>query len=182
MKIDLFFDNQVKLINKDLFLDNRGIFLQNYDNSIEKEIGSIIQQENISYSKKNVLRGLHYQWHKPMGKLVQCINGSIIDFVVDIRKDSTTLGEIKFFYLNKPNKLLWIPAGFAHGFYSKTNNTIVKYLCTTLYNKDGEGAINFNDDNFKIIKKLNLNIDNLIISDKDMNAQSFSDYLISPRF
>lgn len=182
IEVETYFDNQVKLMYKDVFLDKRGFFIQNYDNEINKEINCNIVQENISISNKNVFRGLHYQWFNPMSKLVQCINGEIVDIVVDIRKDSKTLGEIKLFGLNKPNILLWIPAGFAHGFYSKTDNTIVKYLCNASYNKEAEGSINFNDSKFEIIKKLNLDIDNLIISDKDKQAQSFEDYLCQPKF
>jgi|694.fasta_scaffold27798_11 dTDP-4-dehydrorhamnose 3,5-epimerase len=182
IEIQTFFENQVKLMYKNIFTDNRGFFIQNYDNEIKKEINCIIMQENISISKANVLRGLHYQWSNPMSKLVQCISGEIIDIVVDIRKDSKTLGEVKFFHLYKPNMMLWIPAGFAHGFYSKTDNTIVKYLCDALYNKEAEGAINFNDSKFKIIKNLDIKIDKLIISDKDMQAQSFENYLKQPKF
>jgi len=182
MEIKNYFNTKVKLIKKQLYLDDRGMFLQNYDNIIEEIIENKIVQENISYSKKNTIRGLHYQWNQPMGKLVQCINGSIIDIVVDIRNNSETFGKVEFFELNEPNHLLWIPSGFAHGFFAANDNTIVKYLCTSLYNKNGEGIINIGDKSLNILNTLNLSIDKLAISDKDKNAQSFKDYLNNPKF
>lgn len=182
MKIETFFDDKILLIEKELFVDERGWFIQSFDETIKKVINVNFEQENISFSKNNVIRGLHYQWSKPMGKFIQCINGSIIDFAIDIRNDSKTLGKIEFFELDKPNIFLWIPAGFAHGFYSKSDNTIIKYMCDSPYNREGEGAINFMDTNFKILKQLNLDIDKLIVSVKDINAQSFENYLKEPKF
>ena len=182
MIIKTYFDEQVKFIEKDLFVDNRGWFIQSYDNSLEQIINNVIIQENVSYSHENTFRGLHYQWDKPMGKLVQCLNGSIIDVVVDIRTSSLSLGKAQYFNLDNPNKFLWIPAGFAHGFLANNNNTIVKYMCNSYYNKECEGAINFMDQDLKILQNSNLNIDKLLISDKDKNAQSFQDYLKHPKF
>lgn len=182
MIVTNYFNDKVKFIEKDLFVDNRGWFIQTYDNSLAQVINDNIVQENVSFSTKEVFRGLHYQWDKPMGKLVQCLNGSIIDIVVDIRKDSESLGLVKFFELDSPSKLLWIPGGFAHGFYSKTDNTVVKYMCSSYYNKNAEGSINFMDENLKISKTLDLNLDKLIISDKDRDAQSFQNYLKHPKF
>lgn len=182
MKIETFFEDKVLLINKDLFTDERGWFIQSFDNEIQQVINTKLKQENVSFSKKNVVRGLHYQWSEPMGKLVQCLNGKIIDVIIDIRNNSNTFGKVQFFDLDEPNKLLWIPAGFAHGFISKTDDTIIKYMCNSYYNKDGEGAINIADQNFKIFKKLNLDIDKLIISDKDKKAQSFEEYFKHPKF
>jgi len=182
MKITNYFDGKVKLIERQEYEDDRGLFIQNYDNTVQEIIQNNIVQENISFSKKNTIRGLHYQWNQPMGKLVQCINGNIIDIIVDIRKNSHTLGKVLFFELNKPNILLWIPHGFAHGFVSQTENVIVKYLCTSLYNKDGEGAINVKDKKLNIIDNLKIDIDKLIISVKDNNAQTFEDYLNNPKF
>ena len=182
MKVENYFNNRVKFIEKDVFIDNRGYFLQGIDNCVQKEINFAIIQENLSFSKKNVLRGLHYQWNEPRGKIIQCINGEIIDIVVDIVQHSPTFGKVEFFSLNKPNSLLVVPAGFAHGFLSLTNDTLVKYLCNSQYNKLGESGINPLDKDLEIIKKLNLNIDNLIISDKDRNAGSFKEYLNQPKF
>jgi len=181
LKLQTFFDN-VKLIELNKFDDNRGWFMQSYDENIVNALNTTFVQENISFSYYGVARGLHYQWDKPMGKLVQCLSGKIIDIVVDIRKESKALGETQFFTLDKPQQLLWIPSGYAHGFLSLSNNTIVKYMCDNFYNKQKESGINILDDNLQIKEKLKLNVDNIILSDKDRNAQTFDSYLKEPRF
>jgi dTDP-4-dehydrorhamnose 3,5-epimerase len=181
MKIETFFDN-IKLIEIEKFDDSRGWFLQSYDQNIKNELKVDFVQENISFSRFGVARGLHYQWNKPMGKLIQCLNGSIIDIVLDIREGSENLGKLQFFNLDKPNQLLWVPAGYAHGFISLHNNTIVKYMCDNYYNKECENGINILDSKLQIKEKLKLDIDNLVISSKDSNAISFSSYLENPKF
>lgn len=181
MNIEKFFDN-VKLINLNRFDDNRGWFIQSFDEKIYNLLNVNFVQENISFSRFGVARGLHYQWDKPMGKLIQCLNGKIIDIVVDIRKDSKTLGQVEFFTLDRPEQLLWIPSGYAHGFISMHNDTIVKYMCDNYYNKNNEDGINLLDNNLQIKEKLNLNVDILVVSDKDKNAQSFNSYLKEPKF
>lgn len=181
MNVETFFDN-VKLIELNKFDDNRGWFLQSYDEKITDLLKINFVQENISFSRFGVARGLHYQWEKPMGKLIQCLNGKIIDIIVDIRKDSKTLGESKFFILDKPEKLLWVPHGYAHGFISMHNDSIVKYMCDNYYNKENESGINILDNDLQIKQKLKINIDNIILSDKDRNAQSFFSYLKEPKF
>jgi len=182
MNIQSFFNGEVKTIEINTFLDKRGLFLQSFDDEIKQVIDLEVKQENVSYSNKNVFRGLHYQFDEPMGKLVQCLNGSIIDIVIDIRNNSNTSGQVEFFELKNPNKLLWVPFGFAHGFYSKEEKTIIKYMCSCKYNKKGEGSINFADKTLKILDKLDLKVDNLIISDKDREAQSYENYLINQDF
>jgi dTDP-4-dehydrorhamnose 3,5-epimerase len=181
MNVETFFDN-VKLIELNKFDDNRGWFLQSYDEKITDLLKINFVQENISFSRFGVARGLHYQWEKPMGKLIQCLNGKIIDIIVDIRKDSKTLGESKFFILDKPEKLLWVPHGYAHGFISMHNDSIVKYMCDNYYNKENESGINILDNDLQIKQKLKINVDNIILSDKDRNAQSFFSYLKEPKF
>ena len=181
IKIETFFDN-VKLIKLNKFDDNRGWFMQSYDEKVQNLLKINFVQENISFSRFGVARGLHYQWEKPMGKLIQCVNGKIIDIVVDIRKNSKTLGQVEFFTLDSPEHLIWIPNGYAHGFISLHNNTIVKYMCDNYYNKQNENAINLLDDTIKIKEKLKLNVDNLVLSDKDNNAQSFEEYLKDAKF
>lgn len=181
VKIQSFFDN-VKLLELNKFNDNRGWFMQSYDENIVNILNKTFIQENISFSRYGVARGLHYQWNEPMGKLVQCLNGKIIDIIVDIRKNSKTIGQVEFFILDKPEQLLWVPSGYAHGFISMDNNTIVKYMCDNYYNKECESGINLLDDSLKIKEKLKLNLDILIMSDKDRNAQSFNSYLKEPKF
>lgn len=181
MNIKTFFDN-VKLIELNKFDDNRGWFIQSYDEKISNLLNTDFVQENISFSHLGVVRGLHYQWNKPMGKLIQCLNGKIVDIIVDIRKDSKTLGQVEFFILDKPEQLLWVPSGYAHGFISMFDNTIVKYMCDNYYNKENESGISLLDTDLQIKEKLKINLDIFILSDKDKNAQSFSDYMKNPKF
>ena len=164
-----------------VFEDNRGVFYESYNSQISDLLNVEFVQENHSISKKNVIRGLHYQWEKPTGKLVRCVRGTLIDYVVDIRKDSPTFGKYDSFILSDINKTsVWIPPGFAHGFLSLDDDTHLLYKCTATYNKDGEGSINpFDDDIFIYYPVSKLQS---ILSDKDRGAQSLSDYLKSPKF
>lgn len=182
MIIETFFQDQVKLIKLNNFVDDRGSFLQTYDEKISSFVNENIVQENVSFSKKNVARGLHYQWQQPMGKLIQCLNGKIIDLFLDIRISSPYYGQVHFVKLTEPSYLLWIPAGFAHGFISLEENTIVKYMCSSLYNKDGEGCINLKDPQLKLSEKIQIDLTQLIFSDKDFNAQNLQNYTLQPKF
>ena len=176
MLIDSYFDNQVKLIQLTTYHDFRGCFMQTYDEEIEKACGFKIKQENLSISGENVLRGMHYQWDEPMSKLVQCVYGEIVDFVLDIRKDSKTFGRSEMFVLNEPSELLLVPAGFAHGFYSTSDHSIVKYHCSCYYNKDAEGSINFFDHELDLKNLWTIDQKHVTISDRDAEAISFETY------
>ena len=154
--------------------DDRGFFYESFSKNISKEIDLPFLQDNISFSRKGVVRGLHYQWDKPMGKLIHVIKGTIIDHIVDIRKGSKTYGENYSFEISsKNNRILWIPPGFAHGFES-LQDSIIMYKCTSFYNKGGEGCINIFD------KKINLNLtieqEHVIISKKDKKGISWDQY------
>ena len=122
-------------------------------------------------SDKNVLRGLHYQKEPyAQGKLVRVLKGSVLDVAVDIRKDSHTYGKHYKHILSEENKLMmWIPAGFAHGFLTLQNETVFFYKCTTYYNKLSEASILWNDPKLAI----DWGILNPIVSEKDANAPSF---------
>lgn len=173
---------EVKLINLDCYTDERGLFMQSYDKKIEERCGFKVVQENISVSNKNVLRGMHYQWEKPMTKLVQCVHGTIIDFVLDIRKESKTFGESRAFILDSPAKMLLVPAGFAHGFFSIYEHSVVKYHCSCYYNKNAEGSINFFDRELELKKMLTIDKSDVIMSKRDKQAIMFSDYVKQPKF
>ena len=156
--------------------------MQCYDEKVKEIILEDIKQENLSFSNKNVVRGLHYQWDKPMGKVVQCLRGSIMDVFLDIRKDSKTFGQFEIVNLKDPQDILWIPQGFAHGFYSLEENTMVKYLCSELYNPNAEGSIDFFDKQFNLSSVLGISREKAIISKKDKEAQSFFEYCKNPKF
>jgi dTDP-4-dehydrorhamnose 3,5-epimerase len=164
------------------FEDERGLFYESFNQRQFNELilgrSSFAQlsfvQDNISVSHKNVLRGLHFQTGEyAQGKLVQVLNGMVLDVAVDIREGSPTFGEYESVMLSGgDDKLFWIPPGFAHGFLSLADNTHFHYKCTNYYNKESEGGIIWNDSD--------LNIDwgvtnDAIISEKDLILPRFRD-------
>lgn len=160
------------LIKKKQYFDIRGNFFENFNQKIYSKIGikNNFVQDNISVSKKNVIRGLHYQKIKPQGKLISVIKGTIFDVAIDIRKNSNTFGKHQSFILSDKNsRQLWIPKNFAHGFLSLTPETIVNYKCTDFYDPKDQNTIIWNDKELKIrwpIKKP-------IISKKDQDGIFF---------
>jgi len=168
---------EVLLITPEIFKDERGYFLESFNQEKFKKATGITNefvQDNQSLSYKNVLRGLHYQ-KKPMeqGKLVRVICGEVLDIAVDIRKDSKTYGKWVSEKLTADNqKQLWIPEGFAHGFLTISDKAICAYKATNFYSEDHEVVILWND--------LNLNISwpytqAPIISKKDQMGIKFQD-------
>jgi len=145
--------NGLILIQPKKFFDTRGYFLESYNSKTYSKIGvkSLFVQDNLSISKRNVLRGLHYQNKKPQGKLVSVIKGSILDVAVDIRKNSKTFGNHQTFILSEKNCMqLWIPRNFAHGFLTMSSNTIVSYKCTDFYDPSDQNTIIWNDKTLDI--------------------------------
>ncbi|MBO9637554.1 MAG: dTDP-4-dehydrorhamnose 3,5-epimerase [Siphonobacter aquaeclarae] len=133
-----------------IFEDERGFFWESYNEKTfaEANLPTACQfvQDNHSWSKKGVLRGLHCQ-HQPhaQGKLVRCTQGSVLDVVVDIRPDSPTFGKHEKFLLTASRgNMLWVPGGFAHGFVALEEATFM-YKCTNLYNKAAESGLLWND-------------------------------------
>ena len=170
-------DDLVIIHTKKIF-DERGCFFESFhkkkfEEYIDKKIDFV--QENESISKINVVRGLHFQ-NPPFaqGKLVRVPYGKVIDVVVDIRQNSSTYGKYFSIELSQENgKQLWIPEGFAHGFVSLEENSILSYKCTNYYNKESEGAIVWNDP----LLQINWSIDNPIVSEKDKVATEFSNFV-----
>jgi dTDP-4-dehydrorhamnose 3,5-epimerase len=162
------------LIDTKSFMDDRGLFFESFNQEKFNEIVNCevnFVQDNVSESKKNVIRGLHFQ-NPPyeQGKLVRVLSGKVIDVAVDIRKNSLTYGKHVSVELSKENKkMFWIPPGFAHGFAVLEDNTIFSYKCTNYYNKQSEGDLFWND------KELNIDwgIDHPILSQKDQDSQVF---------
>jgi len=138
----------VILIEPRIFSDARGFLLESYQKQhfIEAGIPFDFVQENHSKSEQGVLRGLHYQIQQPQGKLVRVIAGEIFDVAVDIRKHSPTFGKWVGDYLSAENKkMLWIPSGFAHGFYVTSPAAEVLYKVTDYYAPQWERTILWND-------------------------------------
>ena len=162
-----------------VFGDDRGFFLESFN---QAKYASIIPdldfvQDNLSKSKKGVLRGLHFQAPPfDQGKLVQVITGSVLDVAVDIRKNAPSYGKHFKIILNSTERnQLWIPPGFAHGFVSLEDDTIFSYKCTNSYSQEHEGCVLWNDLDLGI----DWEIDQPLISPKDQEGTLFKDF-ISP--
>ena len=142
------------LLKPRLFEDDRGYFFESYNqnNFIASGIDAEFVQDNQSLSSKGVLRGLHFQ-NPPFaqGKLVRVVSGAVLDVAVDIRPASPTFGQYVAVELSAENKyMMYIPAGFAHGFLTLEDNTLFLYKCTQVYNKESESGILWNDPSLNI--------------------------------
>lgn len=164
------------LIEPKVFGDHRGYFLESYSRDLFRRNGidQEFVQDNQSLSNRGILRGLHYQ-EPPFaqGKLVRVIRGSVLDVIVDIRKNSETYGEHYSVELSGDNfKMLWIPEGFAHGFLTLEDETIFSYKCTGFYAPSSEGGLPWNDPYFNIQWGEN----QPILSEKDKHYPSFNTF------
>jgi len=151
--------------------DNRGYLRELVS---EKEIGSKFKFTIVSKSKKNVLRGLHFQNNKPQGKYISVLKGKILDVAVDLRKNSKTFSKNFSIILSEKNcKGIFIPPGFAHGFQALEKENIVCYSCTEYRSIGNEHALKYNDPQLKIkwLKK------NLIMTKKDRNAKTLKELI-----
>jgi dTDP-4-dehydrorhamnose 3,5-epimerase len=164
------------IIKPDVFEDERGYFFESFNYGKFHDLGLDLRflQDNESKSKKGVLRGLHFQSPPyAQGKLVRVMRGSVLDVAVDIRRNSPTYGKWESITLSGLNKwMYWIPEGFAHGFVTLEDDTIFFYKCTNVYNKAAEGSILWNDPDLKI----NWDINNPVISDKDRLSPVFRNF------
>lgn len=179
MQVESFYIDGLKTFTPRVFEDERGYFFESYNAPFFRENIADIQfiQDNQSSSKKNVLRGLHFQAPPfDQGKLVRVIKGAVLDVAVDIRKKSPTYGKHVCVELTEDNqKVFWIPSGFAHGFLSLEENTIFSYKCTNVYHAQSEGAVCWNDPELAI----NWGVNDPLVSEKDQIAPLFKDF-ISP--
>lgn len=155
-----------------VFEDNRGFFMETYNQNDFKEIGITNEfvQDNHSKSSKGVLRGLHFQKQFPQAKLVRAIKGEVYDVAVDLRKDSKTYGKYYGVLLSESNKLqFFIPKGFAHGFLVISEEAEFVYKCDDLYHAGDEGGLIWNDKTINVnwpLEKVG-GIENIIQSEKD---------------
>lgn len=154
------------IIEPKIFVDNRGYFLETFqkDRYTDCNIPHFVQ-ENVSHSKKGVLRGLHYQLHQAQGKLVWVSYGNVWDVAVDIRLYSRTFGQWFGIELNaQSHKQMYIPPGFAHGFCVLSDEAIFHYQCTDYYHPRGDYGLLWNDKNLNI----HWPIKDPILSQKDL--------------
>ena len=167
----------VKIIEPDVFGDERGFFMETWNQKEfeDKVTGkrTLFVQDNHSKSKQGILRGLHYQTENTQGKLVRVTSGEVFDVAVDIRKDSPTFGQWVGEYLSADNKRqLWVPEGFAHGFYVTSKSAEFVYKCTDYYNPKAEVSIAWDDPTLSIDWPVLVGV-STSLSTKDMNAISF---------
>jgi dTDP-4-dehydrorhamnose 3,5-epimerase len=156
-----------------VFGDERGFFFESYNRRIMTEVGIVEEfvQDNHSCSSRNVLRGLHYQLKHPQGKLVRVAEGEILDVAVDMRRSSPTFGRWEAVRLSGENKrMLWIPAGFAHGFRVLSEKAHVLYKATDFYSPEHERTLAWNDPELKINWELD---GEPIVSAKDGRGAAF---------
>lgn len=167
----------VKIIEPKVFGDERGFFMETWNEQVFREAGIDVAfvQDNHSRSVKNTLRGLHYQIQNPQGKLVRVTQGEVFDVAVDLRKSSPTFGQWLGEILSEDNnKMLWVPPGFAHGFLVLSDTADFQYKCTAFYAPDHERCIHWNDATLNIEWPLVPNAEP-IVSDKDAQGMTFSD-------
>lgn len=172
----------LQLIELQVFNDSRGFFVERFNLKKFSDLGLPTEfvQDNHSRSVPGVIRGLHYQTNPTQSKLVGAIRGKIWDVAVDLRPDSPTFGKHHSVELSDSNgKLLWIPAGFAHGFCVIGDEPAdVMYKVDNLYSPTGDGGIRWNDPELRIPWP----VKNPIVSDKDQKLQSFAEYRAKPSF
>ena len=158
------------IVNNKSFKDNRGYFKELLlEKNLKKKFPFLV----MSFSKKNVIRGLHLQTRNSQGKFVSVIKGKIFDVVIDLRKKSKTFGKSMSIILSENNsKSIFIPPGFAHGFCTLSKENYIVYSCTKYRDKRYETGIKYNDKDLKI----NWPIKNPIISNKDRNNFSFKEF------
>ena len=173
--------NDVMVVVPQAHGDSRGFFMETFRADQFRELGLPAEfvQDNHSRSSRGVLRGLHFQWDPPMGKLMRVTSGSAFLVAVDIRKGSPTLGQWFGLEVSAENKKqVWAPAGFARGFCALTEGCEVQYKCTGIYNPQGESGINFADP--KIGVRWPFDLAAAVTSERDRKAQTLAQWLASP--
>lgn len=176
LKIESRHLGEIAVLAPQVFEDDRGYFMETFRADSFKDLGlpQSFVQENHSYSRKGVLRGLHFQWDPPMGKLMRVTRGTAFLVAVDVRIGSPTVG--KWFGVEasaENRKLVWAPASFARGFCALTDDVEVQYLCTGVYNSKAESAIRWDDPEIGIEWPTQPQL----ISEKDRKAQTLAQWL-----
>ena len=165
---------EVMLIKPKVHGDHRGFFMETFRKEVFEKAGipADFVQDNHSKSAKGILRGLHYQIKQPQGKLIRVVAGEIYDVAVDMRRSSATFGLWVGVVLSAENKqALWVPPGFAHGFYVMADDTEVIYKTTTYYAPEYDRSLLWNDPLLNIAWPEKVNV---VLSDKDRDAPMFA--------
>ena len=181
IKIEARHLRDVVVIVPDISQDARGFFMETFRTDEFKEHGLPTEfvQDNHSRSVKGVVRGLHFQWEPPMGKLMRVSLGSAFLVAVDIRKGSPTLGKWIGVEASAENRRqVWAPAGFGRGFCVLSDVAEIQYKCTGIYNNKGESGFLWNDP--KVGIKWPIDANDALLSEKDTHAQTFAEWLARP--
>jgi dTDP-4-dehydrorhamnose 3,5-epimerase len=181
LKIESRHLNEIVVVVPQVLGDSRGFFMETFRVDQFRALGlpTGFVQDNHSRSSKGVIRGLHFQWDPPMGKLMRVTRGAAFLVAVDVRKGSPTLGQWFGLEVSAENKKqVWAPYGFARGFCSLTDDCEVQYKCTGIYNSQGEAGINLADSQIGITWPIGLA--DAIISDRDKKAPTLAQWLASP--
>ncbi|HEV2133097.1 MAG TPA: dTDP-4-dehydrorhamnose 3,5-epimerase [Terracidiphilus sp.] len=166
----------VLLLTPKVFRDNRGAFIETYNQRIASEAGlpTVWPQDNFSLSKKNVVRGIHYQVTQPQGKLVRVTHGAVWDVAVDLRRNSPAFGKHVAVELNgEEGQMLWIPVGFGHGFVVLSEVAGFAYKVTDYYSPAGERTIAWDDPDLAI--PWPVSADEAVVSEKDRKGARLRD-------
>jgi dTDP-4-dehydrorhamnose 3,5-epimerase len=173
------FLNDVIVLVPGIFMDSRGFFSETFRTDQFKLLGlpTDFVQDNHSRSARGIVRGLHFQWDPPMGKLMRVTAGSAYLVAVDIRKGSPTLGKwIGLECTTENRRMVWAPPGFARGFCALSDGTEIQYKCTGLYSSQAESGIRWNDPEIGIQWPLT----DVSVSTKDRDARTLAQWLASP--
>ncbi len=168
---------EVILLEPTVYGDHRGFFMETWQRQTfaENGIDYDFVQDNHSKSSHGILRGLHYQIQQPQGKLVRVVEGAVFDVAVDMRQSSPTLGQWVGYELSADNhRMLWVPPGFAHGFYVLSETAEFVYKCTDYYAPEYERSVLWNDADLAINWHL-VDEEQPILSEKDAVAPSFKE-------
>ena len=171
----------VVVLEMPIFRDDRGQFQETYNERHFLEIGLPVdwKQDNLSVSRRNVVRGMHYQLVQPQAKLVRVISGSVFDVAVDLRRSSPTFGKHVSVELSAENGLaFYIPAGFAHGFAALSEEACFAYKVTDFYEPSGDRTLLWNDPALGI--EWPISAEDAILSDKDLRGQPLSSTEVFP--
>jgi dTDP-4-dehydrorhamnose 3,5-epimerase len=167
----------LNILEPRVFQDSRGSFVETWNYNTLKNLGIDEQfvQDNQSISSKGTLRGIHFQLKNPQGKLVRVVQGEVYDVAVDLRPNSPSFGQwVGEILSSENNKLLWVPAGFGHAFYTMSDSAIFTYKCTEYYDAQDQYALRWNDPDLGIQWPINSSSD-VTLSEQDKTAPSFQE-------
>jgi dTDP-4-dehydrorhamnose 3,5-epimerase len=181
IKIESRFMRDGAVLVPDIFQDSRGFFMETFreDQFTKQGLPTRFVQDNHSRSARGVVRGLHFQWAPPMGKLMRVSQGSAFLVAVDIRKGSPTLKKWFGVEVSAENRRqVWAPAGFARGFCVLSETAEIQYKCTGIYNGGGESGIRWDDPDVGV--EWPIKVEDAALSDKDRNAQTLAQWFERP--